>query len=143
MPLLRGPYNARPPAGAAPHSGGRRRKRAGLELLLRNPLFFLIFAVRVSQKFCRATLSSSEVTDLCDRIAVEILKVINFYQFTYRSSSLEGIFLVGGGAALPCLRKAIEETVGLPLLSPERLLPGGGQRIETGVFAAGAAMGGK
>lgn len=55
MPLLRGPYNARPPAGAAPHSGGRRRKRAGLELLLRNPLFFLIFAVRVSQKFCRAT----------------------------------------------------------------------------------------
>ena len=56
MPLLRGPYNARPPAGAAPHSGGRRRKRAGLELLLRNPLFFLIFAVRVSQKFCRATL---------------------------------------------------------------------------------------
>lgn len=44
--LLRGPL---------PHSGGRRRKRAGLELLLRNPLFFLIFAVRVSQKFCRAT----------------------------------------------------------------------------------------
>lgn len=58
MPLLRGPYNARPPAGAAPHSGGRRRKRAGLELLLRNPLFFLIFAVRVSQKFCRATLAA-------------------------------------------------------------------------------------
>ena len=56
MPLLRGPYNARPPAGAAPRSGGCRRKRAGLELLLRNPLFFLIFAVRVSQKFYRATL---------------------------------------------------------------------------------------
>lgn len=59
MPLLRGPYNARPPAGAAPHSGGRRRKRAGLELLLRNPLFFLIFAVRVSQKFCRATIDEA------------------------------------------------------------------------------------
>ena len=61
MPLLRGPYNARPPAGAAPHSGGRRRKRAGLELLLRNPLFFLIFAVRVSQKFCRATMTQAEM----------------------------------------------------------------------------------
>ena len=59
MPLLRGPINARPPAGAAPRSGGRRRKRAGLELLLRNPLFFLIFAVRVSQKFCRATGSTT------------------------------------------------------------------------------------
>lgn len=64
MPLLRGPYNARPPAGAAPHSGGRRRKRAGLELLLRNPLFFLIFAVRVSQKFCRATVAPKDTIAL-------------------------------------------------------------------------------
>lgn len=71
MPLLRGPYNARPPAGAAPHSGGRRRKRAGLELLLRNPLFFLIFAVRVSQKFCRATI----------RIAIFFKKASKLFHF--------------------------------------------------------------
>lgn len=72
MPLLRGPYNARPPAGAAPHSGGRRRKRAGLELLLRNPLFFLIFAVRVSQKFCRAT-PANTAREL-SRAALDILE---------------------------------------------------------------------
>lgn len=88
-------------------------------------------------------LAGHGVTEVCDRIAVEILKVINFYQFTYRSSSLDGVCLVGGGAALPYLRKSIEDTVGLPLLPPGRLLPGGGERAAAGVFAAGAAMGGK
>lgn len=82
------------------------------------------------------------VAETCERIAVEILKVINFYQFTYRSSSLEGIYLVGGGAALPMLRQSIENTVGLPLLDPADLLPEAGKRAAAGVFAAGAAMGG-
>lgn len=88
-------------------------------------------------------LSSDAVTDVCERVAVEILKVINFYQFTYRSSSLEGIYLVGGGAALPCLRKAIEDTVGLSLLPPDRLISVAGGPAETGIFAAGAVVGGK
>ncbi len=83
------------------------------------------------------------VAEVCDRIAVEILKVINFYQFTYRSSSLSGIYLVGGGAALPLLRQSIESTVGLPLLDPADLLPEAGERAAAGVFAAGAVMGGK
>ena len=83
------------------------------------------------------------VAEVCDRIAVEILKVINFYQFTYRSSNLSGIYLVGGGAALPLLRQSIENTVGLPLLDPADLLPEAGERAAAGVFAAGAAMGGK
>ena len=87
--------------------------------------------------------SAATVTDVCDRIAVEILKVINFYQFTYRNSNLEGIYLVGGGAAMPYLRKSIEGTVGMSLLSPEDFLSGLGERALDGVFAAGAAMGGK
>ena len=87
--------------------------------------------------------SEYALTDLCDRIAVEILKVINFYQFTYRGSSLEGIYLVGGGAAMPYLRGSIEETVGLTLLSPEDFMPGAGRQSADGIFAAGAAMGGK
>ena len=88
-------------------------------------------------------LSTPVVTELCDRIAVEILKVINFYQFTYRSSSLEGVYLVGGGASLLPLRKAIESAVGLPLLDIEDLMPGTGPEAAAGAFAAGAAMGGK
>lgn len=83
------------------------------------------------------------VAEVCERIAVEILKVINFYQFTYRSNTLEGIYLVGGGAALPMLRQSIENTVGLPLLNPAGLLPEAAERAAAGVFAAGVAMGGK
>lgn len=82
------------------------------------------------------------IGEICDRIAVEILKVINFYQFSYRSSTLEGIYLVGGGAALPMLRQSIENTVGLPLLDPADLLPEAAEAAAAGVFAAGAAMGG-
>ena len=83
------------------------------------------------------------LNDVCDRIAVEILKVINFYQFTYRNSNLEGIYLVGGGSAMPYLRHSIEATVGMSLLSPEDFLPGAGEQAADGIFAAGAAMGGK
>lgn len=87
--------------------------------------------------------SSPRVSEYCERIAVEILKVINFYQFTYRSSTLEDIFLVGGGAALPPLRQAIANMVDLELATPEELLPGAGEGAAEGVFAAGAAMGGQ
>lgn len=82
------------------------------------------------------------VADVCERIAVEILKVVNFYQFTYRSSNLEGIYLVGGGTALSPLRQSIESTVGLPLLDAGALMPGAEGDAAAGVFAAGAAMGG-
>ena len=90
----------------------------------------------------RDILSSPGVADVCEHIAVEILKVINFYQFTYRSSTLEGVYLVGGGAAIPALRKAIADVAGVELLEPETLLPGAQERAAAGVFAAGAAMGG-
>lgn len=90
----------------------------------------------------QAALSAPAVADVCERLAVEILKVVNFYQFTYRSSNLGGIYLVGGGAALEPLRRAIEETAGLPLLDPVELLPGLAGSAADGIFAAGAAMGG-
>lgn len=91
----------------------------------------------------QGVLTLPAVTEVCERIAVEILKVINFYQFTYRSSALAGLYLVGGGAALPQLRESIENTVDLPLLDPAELLAEAGERAAAGVFAAGAAMGGK
>lgn len=87
-------------------------------------------------------LSLPAMEGICERIAVEILRVINFYQFTYRSSRLSGVCLVGGGAAIEPLRRSIESTLGLPLLDPARLLPGTGD-MAAGIFAVGAAVGGK
>lgn len=83
------------------------------------------------------------VMELCDRIAVEILKVINFYRFTYRSSNLDGVYLVGGGAALEPLRWSISGIVDMPLLHPEKFMPEAGEGAAAGIFAAGAAMGGE
>lgn len=119
--------------------GGRNIDAAAAQELGVDPFLAATYKMTNYQNI----LSTSAVTDLCDRIAVEILKVINFYQFTYRTNQLQGIYLVGGGAALPPLRTAIENTVDMPLLDAAALLPGAGEAAAAGVFAAGAAMGGK
>lgn len=88
-------------------------------------------------------LAAPSVRDICESIAVEILKVVNFYQFTYRSGNLRGIYLAGGGALLEPLRQAIGNTVELDIPDLSELLPGTGEEAAAGLFAAGAAMGGK
>ena len=90
----------------------------------------------------QSALAVPAVADVCERLAVEILKVVNFYQFTYRSSNLAGVYLVGGGAALEPLRQAIENTAGLPLLELGELLKAASGSAADGLFAAGAARGG-
>lgn len=91
----------------------------------------------------QSVLSLPAVDELCAQLAVEILKVVNFYQFTYRASELSGIYLTGGGAMFRPLREAIAANVGLPLLDPAELLPGlGGEEAAAGIIAVGAAMGG-
>lgn len=81
--------------------------------------------------------------ELYRRIAVEILKVINFYQFTFRDSELPGVYLIGGGANIAPLCQSIEEALPLPLLSPSELIPYTeemGENYYTGILAAGAAF---
>lgn len=90
----------------------------------------------------RQALEVSALSDLCHRLAVEILKVVNFYQFTYRSNTLKGVYLTGGGAAFELLRQTIESTVEVTLLNPENLLETSDGVAAEGIFAAGAALGG-
>ena len=61
--------------------------------------------------------------EVYERIAVEILKLINFYHFTYRQNQLTGIYITGGGGEIPQLIKVMEEVVGLPVLPVSELLP--------------------
>lgn len=85
--------------------------------------------------------------DVYNQIAVEILKVINFYQFTYQDSAIPGIYLIGGGANIEPLREVIAETIGWKLLAAERLLEGRADApdtsILTGMVAAGMTVAGK
>ncbi len=80
------------------------------------------------------------VYEMCERIAVEILKVVNFYRFTYQKSDLKGIYVVGGGAKFEPLIQAITEQVSMELLNAVDILPNKVQNASTALFAIGAAM---
>ncbi len=88
----------------------------------------------------RDVMNSPECLEICQNITVEILKVINFYQFNYRDSQLCGMYLTGGGASILQLRERIQDMVGLPVLPLEELLPETSVDPETaakGILAAG------
>lgn len=88
-------------------------------------------------------LQSPGCMEVYNQIAVEILKVINFYQFTFRESNLPGIYLIGGGAGIAPLCRVIEDVVGFPLLPLEEILPladKGEPFHPSGIFAAGMAL---
>lgn len=78
--------------------------------------------------------------ELYESMAVEVLKVINFYHFTYRQKQLEGVFLIGGGSEIAPLRRIIEETLGLPALPVGALLPGGEELLQNGTFVCAAGL---
>lgn len=85
-------------------------------------------------------LDTPECAEVYQRIAVEILKVVNFYRFNYRDSELPGVYLIGGGASIPQLRARIGDLLELPLLSMEELVPGmDPDEAARGALAIGAA----
>ena len=77
-----------------------------------------------------------------DRIAVETLKVINFYRYTYRQNQLQGVYLIGGGANVQILRETLAERIDLPVLPVTDLVPAGfSPGLESScAYAAGAAV---
>lgn len=62
--------------------------------------------------------------EVYEQIAVEALKLINFYHFTNRQNQLRGIYLIGGSAAVEPLRQILEDTLGLPALPVTDFLSG-------------------
>lgn len=78
--------------------------------------------------------------EVYENIAVEVLKVINFYHFTYRQNQLQGVYLIGGGAEIEPLHKILEETLGLPTLPVDTLIPGGEGQVHKGTFVCAAGL---
>ena len=72
--------------------------------------------------------------------AVEALKVINFYHFTYRQNQLDGVYLIGGGAEIEPLRRLLEETLDLPVLPVDLLIPGGESQRRCAAFAGAIGL---
>ena len=57
-----------------------------------------------------------------NRLAVEIMKAINFYHYNNRDRELQELYLCGGGCAIPQLKSAIGELTRLNIRLGEELL---------------------
>ena len=68
-------------------------------------------------------LDDPECLGLCDRIAMEVSKVVNFYNFNNPEREIEMLCFLGGGARIPQLTQAISDAVSVPATSVEVLLP--------------------
>lgn len=60
---------------------------------------------------------------LCDRLAMEVSKVVNFYNFNNPEREIEQLCFLGGGARISQLTNAITDAVSVPAASVEMLLP--------------------
>lgn len=66
--------------------------------------------------------AESEVADICSNIAVQIMRVLNFYSFNNPHNTLDTLYYCGGGANIPVLMKNIAENAGLPLKSMSEIV---------------------
>ena len=86
-----------------------------------------------------SALSQESSQELYNRMAVEIMKAVNFYNYNNREQSLSSVYLCGGGAAVQPLCDTIRRVTGLELKDIGTLIPG---TVETPwLFARAAGCG--
>lgn len=61
--------------------------------------------------------------DIYHRMAAEITKAVNFYNYNNREKTLERVYLCGGGAAIPQIHDAIRQLTDLEITPISALLP--------------------
>lgn len=78
-----------------------------------------------------------------DNIAMELMRVMNFYRYSNPDSNITDIWLCGGGASIAPLREAIGGTLGLEAHPASDLIPGGEEIEDANSFvqAIGVAVG--
>lgn len=70
-------------------------------------------------------LETDYAREFYSRLAVEIMKAVNFYHYNNRDRELKELYLCGGGAAIMALRETVADTVNLTVRGGEELLDGG------------------
>ena len=77
-----------------------------------------------------------------NNIAVELMRAVNFYRFNNPDSQLADIWLCGGGAVIPALKKSISETLDMTIHDASELVYHGDSIDDCHSFvqAIGAAM---
>ena len=76
-------------------------------------------------------------------IAMELMRVLNFYRFSNPDSALTDMWLCGGGAVIRPLAETISDMLNIQLHSADELVPGGEKIDQCNTFAQaiGIAMG--
>ena len=72
-------------------------------------------------------------------IALEVLKAVNYYNYSNAEQPIENVCCWGGGAKIQPLMAAIESTLSLPVKGWEALVPGLGEEPSS-ITALGAAL---
>jgi len=65
---------------------------------------------------------SEEVQDICSSMAVQIMRVLNFYSFNNPKNTIDAIYYCGGGAKFDALMKEIRNDTDMPLKSLSGIL---------------------
>ena len=86
-------------------------------------------------------LDDPECLAMCDRLAMEVSKVVNFYNFNNPEREIELMSFLGGGARISQITDAITEAVSVPLISVEEFLPEGAQHQKNSPVCALAVAG--
>ena len=85
-------------------------------------------------------LENEQCRDLYSRIAIDVMRAINYYTFENRDNTLEKMYYYGGGARIRPLIEEIAETIQLELVPFSELTSGdqvAGDAIMNGAAAAG------
>lgn len=67
---------------------------------------------------------SETVSDLYGNIAVQIMRVLNFYSFNNPANTIDTLYYCGGGSKYPKLLEEIAGQISLPLKRMTELMPG-------------------
>lgn len=69
--------------------------------------------------------NSEACVNAYNNIAVELMRALNFYRFSTPDSQLSDIWMCGGGAVIPALRRIVAETLDMGVHRAEELVPQG------------------
>ena len=83
--------------------------------------------------------------DAFSQISVELMRALNFYQFSNPESRLEDIYICGGGASIATMRQSLEENLDVKIHEAgellERMNGSGDGASSLWMLAAGTALG--
>lgn len=67
--------------------------------------------------------SADQISQCCQTVAIQIMRVLNFYSFNHMDNTLDTLYYCGGGAREQKLLAAIERAVEIPVRSLAVLFP--------------------